>query len=111
MEGRRGSTLKAHGNFRQKCKINWQIYANMRKSKMKLICSRRRWVQGAHDEDDDDDGIAGSLLLEGVCLFCVSAIFELIFANLCPKAENVATKYLNMPRVRTANEMAYTTAQ
>lgn len=69
------------------------------------------WVQGAHDEDDDDDGIAGSLLLEGVCLFCVSAIFELIFANLCPKAENVATKYLNMPRVRTANEMAYTTAQ
>lgn len=33
------SALKAHANFRQKCKINWQIYAREREGKMKLICN------------------------------------------------------------------------
>lgn len=53
------SALKAHGNFRQKCKINWQIYARKQNEiDMQLLPGNSRGrVEGAfHDDDDDDDG-------------------------------------------------------
>lgn len=54
------SALKAHGNFRQKCKINWQIYARKQNEiDMQLLPGNARGrgrgrVESAFHDDDND---------------------------------------------------------
>lgn len=102
------SALKAHGNFRQKCKINWQIYAR----------ERAKWNWYATIARQYQRGEVKVLLMmmmmmveelcyEGVASFVCECNFWVDFCQFVP-AENVATKYLNMPRVRTTNEMPHT---